>query len=196
MNRVTGMTVDRSSGVPIGTQLAWQIRSRIDRGELEPGEQLPSLRDVAAAADVNVNTVRAVYAKLEAAGIVTTEQGRGTFVAPLAEPAGSARRRELSEEIARLEAELVNLPLLPLQADADQRPVRPSLLSVEDLTAIRNVLADRIRERRATRAEIVERIGQDEPASRPVPRSQAIRAAARRSSSSLAGARVRWTATA
>jgi GntR family transcriptional regulator len=187
MNRVTGMEVDRSSGVPIGTQLAWHIRSLIDRGELEPDEQLPSLRDAAAEAGVNVNTIRAVYAKLEAAGVVATEQGRGTFVVAQAE--GSARRRELSDEIAQLEAELVSLPLLPLEAGSVQRPTRPSLLSVEDLAAIRDVLAVRIHERRAARADVVERRRHDDPPQPPL----TIRVPPRRSSSSLAGARVHWT---
>src|SRR5690606_2672326 len=78
------LKVDRDSGVPVGTQLAWRLRSAIERGELGPGDRLPSLRDAASAAGVNVNTVRAAYAKLESAGVVTTDQGRGTFVAQAA----------------------------------------------------------------------------------------------------------------
>jgi DNA-binding transcriptional regulator YhcF (GntR family) len=75
------LQLDRDSGVPVGTQLARRLRAAIERGELAPGDKLPSLRDAATEAGVNVNTVRAAYATLEADGIVVTEQGRGTFVA-------------------------------------------------------------------------------------------------------------------
>src|SRR5215211_6266450 len=106
------LRVDRGLGVPVGTQLAWKLRSQVDAGRLKPGERLPSIRDLAAAAGVNVNTVRAVYARLERDAVVTSEQGRGTFVA---EPARSsaATRRELRQQIERLEAELVRRPPAP-----------------------------------------------------------------------------------
>lgn len=188
------LQLDRDSGVPVGTQLAWRLRAAIERGELGPGDQLPSLRDAAAAADVNVNTVRAAYAKLESAGVVTTEQGRGTFVARAA-GGESSRRRGLRDEIARLEAELVSLPLLP------QAPAEPAgrsaqgarLLSVEELETVRNVLAERVDELHTARAAIVERLRNEQHAEPEPPLPSTTRAPARRSSSSLSGARVRWT---
>lgn len=185
------LQVDRHSGVPVGTQLAWRLRSAIERGELAPGDKLPSLRDAAAAAGVNVNTVRAAYAKLESAGVVATEQGRGTFVASRA-TGESDRRRDLRDDIARLETELVSLPLLP-QADVDPAARGAGgarLLSVDELETVRDVLAARVDELNAARAAIVERLhGERRDSARPA----ATRAPARRSSSSLAGARVRWT---
>ena len=185
------LDVDRDSGVPVGTQLAWRLRSAIERGELAPGDKLPSLRDAAAAAGVNVNTVRAAYAKLESAGVVATEQGRGTFVAR--PPSGeSERRRDLRDDIARLETELVSLPLLPrTAADPGARgSAGARLLSVEELKTVRDVLAERVDELNAARAAVVERLHGER---RDFERSAATRAPARRSSSSLAGARVRWT---
>jgi len=179
------LQLDRDSGVPLGTQLTWRLRSAIERGEPAPGDKLPSLRDAASAAGVNVNTVRAAYAKLESAGVVTTEQGRGTFVARAAGDE-SDRRSGLRDEIARLEAELVSLPLLPHSgAESSGRGAR--LLSVEELEAARDLLAERVAELRGARAEIVERL-RDERRGTPAPRTPA-----RRSSSSRAGARVRWT---
>lgn len=186
--------VDRDSGVPIGTQLAWRLRAEIERGELRPGDQLPSLRDAAAAAGVNVNTVRAAYARLEAAGIVTTAQGRGTFVTPRPADEASGRRRALRNEITRLEADLAALPIHPASAleDDRRRGAGPRLLSVDELTALRDVLAERVRELQATRAEIVERL-EGAAVDPPPPAASAQRPAPRRSSSSLAGAHVRWT---
>ena len=75
------LSVDRRADVPLGTQLASRIRSAVRDGDLAPGERLPSVRDLARSAAVNVNTVRAVYSRLESEGIVRSEQGRGTFVA-------------------------------------------------------------------------------------------------------------------
>jgi DNA-binding transcriptional regulator YhcF (GntR family) len=184
------LQVDRDSDVPVSTQLVWALRAAIERGELAPGARLPSLRDAATAAGVNVNTVRAVYAKLEAAGIVSTEQGRGTFVASRApaDDGGSERRRNLRDEIARLESELVRLPLIPRDAPAGPKQGGGArLLSVEELTAVRDVLAERVGELHAARAEIVERLASGQPPPTPG------RSPARRSSSSLAGVRVRWT---
>lgn len=185
------LRLDRDSGVPLGTQLAWRLRSAIERGELGPGDKLPSLRDAASAARVNVNTVRAAYAKLESAGVVATERGRGTFVARAA-GGESDRRRGLRDEIARLEAELVSLPLLPRTDGEPSGRNAPAarLLSVEELTTVRDVLAERVDELHAARAAIVERLQGER---RRAAESPAARAPARRSSSSLAGARVRWT---
>lgn len=185
------LQLDRDSGVPVGTQLAWRLRSAIERGELAPGDRLPSLRDAADAAGVNVNTVRAAYAKLESAGVVETEQGRGTYVARAAD-GESDRRRGLRDEIARLETELVSLPLLPQAADEPTAAAANArLLSVEELETIRNVLAERVDELHAARAAIVERLQRRQPPSEP--EQSAPRAPARRSSSSLSGVQVRWT---
>jgi GntR family transcriptional regulator len=74
------LSVDRASEVPLGTQLAWKLRTAIATGLLQPGERLPGVRELAGAAGVNVNTVRSVYARLEEQGLVASEQGRGTFV--------------------------------------------------------------------------------------------------------------------
>ena len=85
-NSARAFSVDRHSDVPLGTQLAWKLRTAIATGLLSPGERLPGVRELAGAADVNVNTVRSVYARLEEQGLVATEHGRGTFVAPNAGP--------------------------------------------------------------------------------------------------------------
>lgn len=75
------LTIDRDAEVPIGVQLAWALRSRIGEGQLTAGERLPGLRDLAEASGVNVNTVRAVYQRLEQEGLIESQQGSGTFVA-------------------------------------------------------------------------------------------------------------------
>ena len=90
----TPFSPDPGSKLPVGLQLSWRLRALIATGRLQAGEQLPSFRRLADWAGVNVNTVRSVYAGLEEAGLVTSRQGQGTFVA-----AGVEAAPEL-EEIA------------------------------------------------------------------------------------------------
>ena len=75
-------TLDPKSGVPIYRQIQDQIRYGIGSGKLLPGEQLPTVRALAVQLSVNPNTVIKAYTELERSGVLTTEQGSGTFVAP------------------------------------------------------------------------------------------------------------------
>ena len=92
------LALDRSSDVPLGTQLAWKLRGAVATGALAPGDRLPGVREMAEAAGVNVNTVRAVYARLGEQGLIASEHGRGTFVAPQTED--QAELRGLAERAA------------------------------------------------------------------------------------------------
>ena len=73
--------IDRDADVPIGLQLGWALCARIHGGEFTPGQRLPGLREMAEASGLNVNTVRAVYQRLEQKGLLESQQGSGTFVA-------------------------------------------------------------------------------------------------------------------
>ena len=75
--------LDPKSGVPIYQQIQDQVRYGVAAGRLRPGEQLPTVRALAVDLAVNPNTVIKAYTELERQGVVTTEQGSGTFVAPL-----------------------------------------------------------------------------------------------------------------
>jgi GntR family transcriptional regulator len=77
-----------TGGAPIHRQIREQIRTCIVLGLLRPGEQLPTVRNVAVELGVNPNAVSRAYAELERDGLVSTEDGSGTFVAPV--PAGRA----------------------------------------------------------------------------------------------------------
>jgi len=75
------LRVDRDAEVPVGVQIAWALRTRINEGALLPGDRLPGLRELAEATGVNVNTAKSVYQRLEQAGLIDSQQGSGTFVA-------------------------------------------------------------------------------------------------------------------
>src|SRR5512147_2581422 len=72
--------LDLKSGVPFHRQIVDQIKYGIASGRLLPGEQLPTVRDLAVQLEVNPNTVRKAYSDLELLGILDTQQGTGTFV--------------------------------------------------------------------------------------------------------------------
>jgi DNA-binding transcriptional regulator YhcF (GntR family) len=186
--------VDRTSPVPIGTQLVEQIRAAIEDGVLKDADRLPSVRELAGSAGVNVNTVRAVYARLDAAGVVRSEHGRGTFVAgaPAEKPVPS--RSELREQIASLEATLARLPPPPLGAGEEARAPAAALLSTGDLLAVRDRLIERLEQLDTERMALIESLEQlgvgveseNAQAEAVEPR------ASRRATPSLAGARIRW----
>jgi GntR family transcriptional regulator len=85
------------SGVPIYVQLREQLLRAIGAGELAPGDQMPTMRQVAVALRVDLNTVRHAYDELERAGAIRLERGRGSFVAaapPLIDPPARAVRTD------------------------------------------------------------------------------------------------------
>lgn len=117
------LSVDRDSEVPLGTQLGWQLRALIRTGRAAPGTRLPGVRELAEDAGVNVNTVRGVYARLEEEGLIASEHGRGTFVAP-----GAAQRTELARVLADVAAEAS-------RAGLDPREVAAALFVAGDVSA-------------------------------------------------------------
>ena len=72
--------VDPESSVPIYIQIEDSINSLIAAGQLQPGEQLPTIRELAAEIRVNLNTVSRAYFELDKEGVITTQRGKGTFV--------------------------------------------------------------------------------------------------------------------
>jgi GntR family transcriptional regulator len=73
--------VDAGSGVPIYRQLVQQVRRDVMLGRLQPGDQLPSVKEVVDSLSVNPNTVVKAFGELEHQGLVVRRQGVGTFVA-------------------------------------------------------------------------------------------------------------------
>ena len=90
--------IDPRSGVPLYRQLIEQVKSSIARGGLRPGDQLPTVRQLAVELSINPNTVAKAYRELEIQGVLATQQGTGTFVSERpAKPRNVDRDRELDE---------------------------------------------------------------------------------------------------
>ncbi len=72
--------IDFRSDQPIYIQIVEQIRRQVASGELKQGDQLPTVRQLATDLRVNFNTVARAYRLLDEAGLISTQQGRGTYI--------------------------------------------------------------------------------------------------------------------
>jgi GntR family transcriptional regulator len=73
--------LDPHRRTPIYVQLIQQIKHQVAAGQLKPGDQLPTVRALASELQIHVNTVARAYNQLDRDGIISTQQGRGTFIA-------------------------------------------------------------------------------------------------------------------
>src|SRR5215471_20316241 len=93
------IALDADDPPPIYAQVERSLRAAIASGRLKPGDQLPTVRELAVELKVNANTIARVYSELERHGVFETRRGVGTFVR-----AGRAEARPASEHARRLRA--------------------------------------------------------------------------------------------
>lgn len=90
--------LDLHSGVPVYRQLIDQVRGGVASGSLAPGDQLPTVRQLAVDLAINPNTVMRAYRELELGGLLETHQGTGTFISDKKlEKKSAERERQLSQ---------------------------------------------------------------------------------------------------
>lgn len=93
--------LDLHTGVPVYRQIVDQVRGAVASGALGPGDQLPTVRQLAVDLEVNPNTVVRAYRELEYDGLLETHQGTGTFISDQKMPrAGDERQRQLSQIVS------------------------------------------------------------------------------------------------
>ncbi len=110
--------LEPTSGVPLGVQIARQLRLAVAAGRLRPGDQLPPARDLAAELGVNFHTVRTAYGALAAEGLLTMGQGRGTFVADGGARLSAAALRDVVRgHVERLAEDLAGAQLEPARVE-------------------------------------------------------------------------------
>jgi GntR family transcriptional regulator len=97
---LTSLRLD-SSGVPIYVQLRDQILRGLGAGILSSGERMPTMREVAVALRIDLNTVRHAYDELERMGAITLVRGRGSFVAELPRPLGARAQAQQVDSLAK-----------------------------------------------------------------------------------------------
>src|ERR1043165_5981978 len=88
-------------GVPIYVQLRDQILRALGEGRLKPGDQMPTMRQVAVSLRIDLNTARRAYDELEGMGAIRLERGRGSFVAQPPAPPSPDQHAAALDEVAR-----------------------------------------------------------------------------------------------
>jgi GntR family transcriptional regulator len=91
---VSLVTLDPHDATPIYAQLERGLRAAIATSRLRPGDQLPTVRQLAVDLSVNANTVARVYAELERAGVIETRRGVGSFISATPAQAHPPRDRQ------------------------------------------------------------------------------------------------------
>ena len=96
------LQLDFRSGLPIYIQITNQIENQVVGGILKPGDQLPTVRSLASDLRVNFNTVARAYRMLDEARIISTQQGRGTYITEIPPPGVKEKlRNETLEALAK-----------------------------------------------------------------------------------------------
>ena len=98
VNKKLTLQIDFRSGLPIYTQIVNQVQAQVASGILKPDDQLPTVRALAEELRVNFNTVARAYRILDEARIISTQQGRGTFITEIPPPKVTERLRRESLE--------------------------------------------------------------------------------------------------
>lgn len=94
--------LDFRSGVPVYIQLVEQVQAHLANGNLKPGEQLPTVRQMALELRVNFNTIARAYRMLDEAGLISTQQGRGTYTLEALE---DSKNRSLTQRTLQVQTQ-------------------------------------------------------------------------------------------
>src|SRR5215213_1015988 len=110
-NKKLLLQIDFRSGLPIYTQIVNQVQAQVVGGVLKPGDQLPTVRALAEELRVNFNTVARAYRLLDEARIISTQQGRGTYITEIPPPkvTEQLRRESLQALTHRFISEAMHL---------------------------------------------------------------------------------------
>ena len=93
--------LETRSGVPTYKQIVQQVTQAVRLGILQPGDQLPTVKEVVASLAINPNTVLRAYRELDIEGVTEGKRGVGTFVAEQDAPVPPADVKELSASLKR-----------------------------------------------------------------------------------------------
>lgn len=102
--------IDPLAGTPVFEQIVFQVKAAVARGELAPGDKLPSVRDLAKETAVNPNTVVRALEALERDRVIVRRQGSGCFVAPpSSDLTARARQKQLDDALDRVVTDAFHL---------------------------------------------------------------------------------------
>ena len=96
----SSLFISRADGRPMYQQVVERIKLLVSTGGWKPGQEIPSIRALAAAISVSVITVQRAYHELEREGVIVSRHGRGTFVAEATNLGTELRELELDKHLA------------------------------------------------------------------------------------------------
>ncbi len=99
------ISVDPKSSTPLYEQIKEQMRLAVAAGAVQPGEQVPTVRELAEDLRINFNTVARAYRELQSEGLLVSHRGRGTFVSDDAETIGREEARKAIRQALQETAE-------------------------------------------------------------------------------------------
>ena len=100
MQRDWSDRMEYNTASPIYLQVINELKKRMVKGELKPGEKMPSNRELAVLFKVNLNTAARIYREMESMGLCYTKRGIGTFVSE-EDDMISGLKKEMAEELVR-----------------------------------------------------------------------------------------------
>jgi GntR family transcriptional regulator len=95
----SGIVISQTDSRPMYLQIMEQIKQRIGVGDWQPGQEIPSIRQLAVELSVSVITVKRAYLELDREGVIITQHGRGSIVAPGVDLSPRLYEGELQEHI-------------------------------------------------------------------------------------------------
>jgi GntR family transcriptional regulator len=123
------LTIDKNDARPLYLQIVIQLKDQVRQGTLKPGDELPSVRELAKSLGINVNTVRSAYLKLREQGIISLRLGRRAAILSPNKPADKqAAEAEIS---GRLQELVTDALLMGLAAPDIQRLLKTSVAALE-----------------------------------------------------------------
>jgi GntR family transcriptional regulator len=106
--------IDPGSAEPLYEQVVFAVKSAVARGTAQPGERLPSVRELARELSINPNTVVRAYEVLERDGVIVRRQGAGCFLTgKSSDRTATERRKQLQELLQRAATEAFHLGFSP-----------------------------------------------------------------------------------
>jgi len=124
------LSINQEDPRPIYLQIIGQVREQVRSGKLKPGDELPSVRELADSLGINMHTARSAYLKLRDQGIVNLRLGRRATIAKLHLP---IRDEEGQAELQmRLDEWLTDASLIGLTSDQIQKMVEKQLKKMEE----------------------------------------------------------------
>jgi GntR family transcriptional regulator len=126
------ITLNLADGVPIYRQIVNQVKYLVASGLLQPGEELPPIRTLALQLKVTPNTIVKAYGELEAAGVVHTRRGAGTYVSEGRQHIARRERQRIIEH--RIDALLAEAYHLNFTTEDIVRMVRERRAAMESGT--------------------------------------------------------------